>query len=65
MTRIKAFRQTHNLTQRQFAERVGVTQAAVSHWEKGAAISLKHLPTIATVLGLPISELIHEQLRAA
>ena len=65
MTRIRAFRQARNLTQKQFAEMVGVTQGAVSHWESGAQISLKYIPVVATLLGLPISELFYEHSRAA
>ena len=65
MERIKAYRQAHGMTQREFGKRLGGTQGAVSHWEKGEQISLKHLPKVAIMLNVPIAELIHEQLRAA
>jgi DNA-binding XRE family transcriptional regulator len=36
MTAIQKYRKQKNMTQKQLAEAVGVTQGAVNQWEKGA-----------------------------
>lgn len=36
MTAIQKYRKQKNMTQKQLAEAVGVTQGAVTQWEKGA-----------------------------
>ncbi len=40
---IKELRQRLNLTQEQFAHRVGVTYSTVNHWENGKRIPLPFL----------------------
>lgn len=40
------------LTQADLAERVGVTQVAVSHWERGGAMSGHHAATLRVLLGV-------------
>lgn len=50
--RIKTWRSARGLTQRQLAERVGVTVAAVSYWESGTnPPSLDHLGKLVVALG--------------
>lgn len=40
---IKELRQRLNLTQEQFAQRVGVTYSTVNHWENGKRVPLPFL----------------------
>ncbi len=56
--RIAAERKKRNLTQAQFAEKLGVSAQAVSKWETGAGYpDLSLLPDIATALGITIDKL--------
>lgn len=44
--KIKAYRAKHNLTQEKFAERVGLTQGAISMLESGKGLSAQTLVKI-------------------
>lgn len=57
--RITKARKTRGLSQANFAERLGVTRAACSHWETGRAKpSTKHIEKIAKLLGIDANWLI-------
>ena len=51
-------RKSQGLTQRELAQAVGVSQATVSRWEKGARLPrLWHALAMCQVLGVPESEI--------
>lgn len=53
---IKKYRKLNKMTQRDLAERVGVSIAAVSNWETGSnSIDIDILFKVCDVLGVPIS----------
>ena len=57
--RITQARKTRRLSQANFAERLGVTRSACSHWETGRAKpSTKHIEKIAKLLGIDANWLI-------
>ena len=57
--RITQARKTRRLSQANFAERLGVTRTACSHWETGRAKpSTKHIEKIAKLLGIDANWLI-------
>lgn len=59
MQLIRQFLEQQNLTQEDFAERVGVSQGVVSHWLSGKKRpSLDNLLAMAEVTGHPIEKLI-------
>lgn len=49
--RLKSRRIAHNLTQKELAERSGVSFGSVKRFEQQGEISLKHLIALAVVLG--------------
>lgn len=55
--KIKEHRARHNLSQGQFADRVGVTRFTVIRWENGARIGEKELPAVSKEIGIPAKEL--------
>lgn len=53
--RIKYFRKSKGLTQLELAEKIGVTQSAITFWEKGKGIpNLKNMVAIAEALSVTI-----------
>ena len=51
-------RKEHNMTQMQFAEKLGVTNKAVSKWETGSSLpDIQLLPTLSVALGTSIDSL--------
>lgn len=59
---IKHLRQQRNLTQKELASAMGITQGGIANWE--AEVSLpgtRQLPQLAKVLGVPIGELFAEE----
>ena len=57
--RITQARKSRRLSQANFAERLGVTRTACSHWETGRAKpSTKHIEKIAKLLGIDANRLI-------
>jgi DNA-binding transcriptional regulator YiaG len=59
---IKELRQRLNLTQEQFAQRVGVTYSTVNHWENGKRVPL---PLLVTRLEDMKRELDHQRSKPA
>ena len=61
---IKVNRITQNYTQRQLAQKIGVTHAAISYWENGVNIpNVKDCWLLADALGITIDELVGRDLR--
>ena len=59
---IKEARERAGMTQVELAEKLKITQSAVSHWEQGIGMpSAKQIPLIAKVLKTTISELFGEK----
>ena len=55
---IRNYRKKNDLTQEEFAERLGVTYQSVSRWENGNTYpDIELLPAIAKVLGITLDEL--------
>ena len=55
---IKAFREKKNMTQAELADRIGVTDKAVSKWETGRGLpDITLIEPIAKALGLSVGEL--------
>lgn len=60
-TIIRSARERAGYTQLQLAEMLGVGQAAVSHWERGANLpTLSQRVTLAELLSIPVEQLIPE-----
>lgn len=58
---IKEYRKQNNILQREFAEKLYVTDKAVSRWECGKSFpDLELLPKIAEILGITVGELLGE-----
>lgn len=56
---IKAARLSHGLTQKQLAEKINSTHAAISYWENGINIpNVRDCWKIAEVLNISIDELV-------
>lgn len=61
---IKVNRITQNYTQKQLAQKIGVTHAAISYWENGVNIpNVKDCWLLADALGITIDELVGRDLR--
>ncbi len=59
MNYIRKARKAQGYTQQRLAELVGITQGAVSQWEKGETRpAVKMLPALSKALGVPIDELV-------
>ena len=57
--RIKAFRTQAGLNQKQLADKIGVTNRAVSNWEKGLnGVDVELLPAICEVLHVDLTDLL-------
>lgn len=57
MHRIKDLREAKGLTQEQVAQKLGVTQGTIAHWESGARTpTLTNMVKIADVLGVSLDE---------
>lgn len=53
--KIKAYREKHRISQREFGERIGVSPQAVCKWEHGACYpDITILPRLAKLLDCPI-----------
>ena len=58
-TKIKSLRKSHDLTQEEFAERLGMSSQAVSKWETGAAMpDISMFPILANFFGVTTDELL-------
>ena len=61
---IKMNRMAQNYTQKQLAQKIGVTHAAISYWENGVNIpNVKDCWLLADALGITIDELVGRDLR--
>ena len=59
---IRKIRRSLDMTQVELAEAVGVSQRAVSAWERGFSHPrVPDLPKVAKVLGVTIDELLREE----
>ena len=57
--RIAKLRKSHNMTQKQMADELSVTNKAVSKWETGAGLpDIAMLPALASVLNVSIDEIV-------
>lgn len=57
--RLRTFREKNNITQAQIADKLGITQGAVSQWEAGATNpSIATISKLAAILGCSIDELL-------
>ncbi|MBR4455288.1 MAG: response regulator [Solobacterium sp.] len=60
-SRIKTLRLQHNMTQAQLADKVGVTDKAVSKWERNLSYpDIALFPSLADVLGVSVNDLLRE-----
>ena len=61
---IRSMRKQHNMMQEQLAEALGVSIAAVSKWERGAAIpELGYIAELADLFGVSIDVLVGYQVQ--
>lgn len=61
---IKVNRIAQNYTQKQLAQKIGVTHAAISYWENGVNIpNVKDCWSLADALEITIDELVGRDLR--
>lgn len=61
---IKVNRIAQNYTQKQLAQKIGVTHAAISYWKNGVNIpNVKDCWLLADALGITIDELVGRDLR--
>lgn len=57
--RLRDLREKRNITQTQIAEKLGITQGAVSQWEVGATNpSIGMISKLAEILGCTVDELL-------
>lgn len=62
---IKDNRIAQKYTQKQLAQRIGVTHAAISYWENGVNVpNVKDCWLLADALGISIDELVGHDVRA-
>ena len=54
---IKELRARHNLTQKQLADKIGVSVLAVIQWERGGNITLSNLNKLCKALDVEIEDL--------
>lgn len=55
---IRNYRRKQDLTQEEFAERLGVSYQSVSRWENGATYpDIELLPAISKLFGITVDEL--------
>ena len=61
MTALKKLRLRSGMTQQELAEKLHVTQGAVSQWEHGGSYpTARKLPEIARLFECTVDELLHE-----
>lgn len=60
--RLAQWRKAHNLTQQQLADRLGISQQTLAHYEVGRLrVAVSMLTTVADELQVPIEALIHDE----
>ena len=58
-SRLREFREKKNITQAQIADRLGITQGAVSQWESGVTNpSISMISGLAEILDCTVDELL-------
>jgi transcriptional regulator with XRE-family HTH domain len=57
MEKLAAYLRDKQLTQKDFAVSVGVTEGAISQWLAGGGISLENLARLQEITGIPVQEL--------
>jgi len=61
---LKQYRSEHGISQRELAKQIGVTQAAVSLWERGErSPSIPLMRDIGALTGAPAEELLEPERR--
>ena len=66
VTMIAELRKQHGMTQLELAEKMGVTDKAVSKWERDLSCpDINSLPTLAEILGVSVEELMQIKKEAA
>ena len=61
--RISEYRKNNKMTQQQLAERLSVTNKAISKWETGVGLpDIALLPALASALGMSVDELISDNM---
>ena len=64
-TMISELRKQHGMTQLELAEKMGVTDKAVSKWERDLSCpDINSVPTLAEILGVSVEELIQTKREA-
>ena len=64
-TMIAELRKQHGMTQLELAEKMGVTDKAVSKWERDLSCpDINSLPTLAEILGVSVEELMQIKKRS-
>ena len=64
--KIKTIRKKNDLSQSDFGQQLGVTNRAVSKWEKGVAMpSTETLLEISKIFGVPLDYFLREELTVA
>lgn len=59
MEKIKLLRERKHLSQREFAQALGISQSAVAQWEAGKTVpTLDNLVKAAGILGCELSDLV-------
>lgn len=62
---VTALRKEKGMTQRELAERLGVTDKAVSKWERDLSIpDVSAIPILAETFGISVDELMQVQIKA-
>lgn len=60
--KLKEYRSRHNLTQKELAARLFVSDKAISKWERGNGLpDIETLVRLADLLGTPVEELLKEK----
>ena len=54
---LRAWRKQRGLSQEELGYSVGVSQTAISSWERGSKPSRRHLAALAAVTGLPLGDM--------
>ena len=61
MEKIRLYRERKKLSQREFAQALGISQSAVAQWENGStAPTLANLVRAAGILGCEVSDLVQK-----
>lgn len=60
--KLKEYRSRHNLTQKELAARLFVSDKAISKWERGNGLpDIETLVRLTDLLGTPVEELLKEK----